>query len=112
MCTFVSWKGGVIYMNLNEKINEIINNMPSGNLVFVQNIETGESKWSKEAAEYLGVSGCELCNTQDFMKEITHPEDRGRVKQEFIEVISKKKETFYLNFKIRNSNISKARCTI
>ena len=111
MCTFVSWKGGVIYMNLNEKINEIINNMPSGNLVFVQNIETGESKWSKEAAEYLGVSGCELCNTQDFMKEITHPEDRGRVKQEFIEVISKKKETFYLNFKIRNSNGNYELCT-
>ena len=111
MYTFVSWKDGIRYMNITEKFEEMFNNIPNGNLGFVQNIVTRESKWSKEAAEYLGISGCQLCNTQDFMKELTHPEDRDRVKQEFYEVLSKKKESFYLNFKIRNAEGNYELCT-
>ena len=75
------------------------------------NLESGESNWSQEAIEYLGFSGCQVSNIKEKMKDITHPEDKEHLLQEFEEVYSKKKEVLYFNFRIKNANGIYVPCT-
>ena len=98
-------------MYTNAKKIEYTTNAPEGHFSFVDNIESGELNWSKEAIEYLGLSNNEVHNIKDILLEITHPEDKERLLQEFEEVFSKKKDAFYLSFKIKNANGTYVSCT-
>ena len=98
-------------MNINEAVCEIINSVPEGHFVFVENIENGESTWSKEAVEYFGFSDCRIENTKDFIQEITYADDKERLQQEFDEVFFKKKEIFYISIRIKNAKDEYVPCT-
>ena len=98
-------------MNINARIFEIISNIPEGHFVFVENIATGESNWSMEAANFFGFPKTRISNTKEVMQEIAHPEDKERLQQEFEEVFSKKKEAFYLSFRMRNAHGDYVPCT-
>ncbi|MBQ3545988.1 MAG: EAL domain-containing protein [Lachnospiraceae bacterium] len=89
-------------MNINTEVFDIISSVPDGHLIFIENIESGESNWSKEVVEYLGLPECRLGNTKDILKDITHSDDKERLLQEYEAVFSKEKEAFYLSFRIRN----------
>ena len=65
-------------MNINARIFEIISNIPEGHFVFVENIATGESNWSKDAADFFGFTNTRISNTKDVMQGIAHPEDKER----------------------------------
>ena len=58
------------------------------------NLESGESNWSQEAIECLGFSDCKVSNIKETMKDITHPEDKEHLLQEFEEVYAQKKKYF------------------
>lgn len=90
-------------MNINAKVLEIIKNVPEGQFIFVENIENGESTWSKEGAEYFGFADFRIGNTKEIINEISYPEDKERIQQEFDEVLSKGKEAFYVSFRIKNA---------
>ena len=62
------------------------------------NLENGKSNWSEEAVEYFGFPDCEVFDTQKKMKELTHPEDRKYIQQEFADVCARKKEVFFWIF--------------
>ena len=79
--------------------------------MFVENIETGESTWTKDAVEYFGFSDCRLYNTKEVIYDMTHPDDVERLKQEFDEVFYRKKESFFMSFRIRNGNGDYVPCT-
>lgn len=98
-------------MNINAEVLEIIRNVPEGYFVFVEDIESGESNWSKEAVEYFGFSDCKISNTKEAMQDIVHLEDRERLQQEFDAVFLKKKEVFYMDFRIKNAKGSYEPCT-
>ena len=98
-------------MNINEAVCEIINSVPEGHFVFVENIENGESTWSKEAVEYFGFPDCRIENTKDFIQEITYVDDKERLQQEFDEIFTKKKEIFYISIRIKNAKDDYVPCT-
>ena len=75
------------------------------------NLENGESIWSEEAVEYFGFSDCEISNTQEKMKELTHPEDKKYIQQEFADVCARKKEAFFLDFRMKNASGIYVPCT-
>ena len=75
------------------------------------NLECGESNWSQEAIEYLGFSDCKVSNIKETMKDITHPEDKEHLLQEFEEVYAQKKEVLYFSFRIKNANEVYVPCT-
>ena len=66
--------------DINTKVFEIISNVPEGQFVFIENIESGISNWSKEAVEYLNLPGDSVANTKDVMLSMTYPDDRERIK--------------------------------
>ena len=90
---------------------ENLGGVSEGQFVFVENIITGESEWSKEAVEYLGFQDYKLINTKEMMQNIAHPEDKERLQAEFDEVIAKKKDAFYLSYRIRNAKGDYVPCT-
>ena len=88
-----------------------LSSVSEGQFVFVENIITGESEWSVEAVEYFGFPDCKITNTKGVMQGIAHPEDKERLRNEFEEVFSKKKEAFYLSFRIKNAKGDYVPCT-
>ena len=98
-------------MKINSEVIDIIKNVPEGHFAFVENMESGESNWSEEAVEYFGFSDYVVHNTKELMQSITHPEDKERLQQEFKEVFSKKKEAFYISFRIKNAKGDYVPCT-
>ena len=98
-------------MNINARIFEIISNIPEGHFVFVENINTGESNWSKDAADFFGFDKCRIENTKEVMQRIAHPDDKERLQKEFNDVFSKRKDAFYLSFRMRNAEGDYVPCT-
>lgn len=98
-------------MDINTKVSEIISCVPEGQFIFVENIESGVSNWNNEAVDYFGLPGNSISNTKEIMQAITHPDDKERLQQEFDEVLSKKKESFFLMFQMRNVKGEYIPCT-
>lgn len=97
--------------DIDTKVSEVISSIPEGQFIFVEHIESGVSNWNNEAVEYFRLSGNKISNTKELMQEMTHPDDRERLQQEFDEVLSKQKESFFLIFQIRNVKGEYIPCT-
>lgn len=97
--------------DIRTKVSEIINCIPEGQFIFVEDIRSGVSNWSDEGAEYFGFSGNSVCNTKDVIRKMTHPDDRKRMQQEFDAAFSKKKESFFLDLQLRNAKGEYVPCT-
>lgn len=97
--------------DINTKVFEIISSVPEGQFVFIEDMESGVSNWSKDAVEYLGLPGDSVADTKNVMLSMAYSDDRERLQQEFDAVFSKEKEAFYLNFQIRNSRLEYVPCT-
>ena len=90
---------------------EIIEGASNGQFAFVEEIANGESNWSQEAVEYFGFSDCRISNTIKVIQEITHPEDQGRIIEEFENVRLKGKKLFHMTFRMRNAEGEYVPCT-
>lgn len=84
------------------EISKVIGDVPEGYFVFVEDIEKEKSYWSKGTVEYLGLSDCRMGRINDIILDITHPEDKEGIRQEFEQVFSGKKEVLYASFRIKN----------
>ena len=96
---------------LNVKIWDIVSNIPEGQFVFIENLETGVSNWSRDAVEYFGLPGVNLENTKDVMKALVHPEDIERWREESQEVFSLQKDVFFLTYQMKNAKGDYVPCT-
>ncbi len=97
--------------DISTKVSEIINCIPEGQFIFVEDIKSGVSNWSNEGVEFFGFSGNSVSNTKEIMRKLTHPDDRKRLQQEFDAAYAKKKESFFLNFQLRNAKGEYMPCT-
>ena len=97
--------------DINNKISEIINCIPEGQFVFVEDIKSGVSNWSNEGVEFFGFPGNSVSNTKEVMRKRTHPDDRKRLQQEFDAAFTKKKESFFLNVQLKNAKGEYIPCT-
>lgn len=98
-------------MNIEEEIYNLASNMPEGQFAYVENLENEDSYWTKEAVEYFGFSGCKVQNTKELILKMTHPEDRERLQLELEDFFVKKKESFYLSFRLKNGSDEYVSCT-
>ena len=97
--------------NLNVQIWDIVSNVPDGQFVFIENLETGVSNWSRDAVEYFGLPGVNVENTKDIMKELVHPDDMERYLLEMQNVFSVQNDSFFLTYQIKNSKGEYVPCT-
>lgn len=97
--------------DMSTKVSEIINCIPEGQFVFVEDFKSGVSNWSNEGVEFFGFPGNSVSNTKEVMRKLTHPEDRKRLQQEFDAAYSKQKESFFLSIQLRNAKGEYVPCT-
>ena len=97
--------------NINVKIWDIVSNVPDGQFVFIENLETGVSNWSRDAVEYFGLPGVNLENTKDIIKALVHPDDLEKWLQEMDNVFSLQNDGFFLTYQIKNAKGEYVPCT-
>ncbi len=97
--------------DINSQVAEMINCIPEGQFIFVEDIKSGVSQWSREGVEFFGFADSSVSNTKEIMRKLTHPDDRKRLQQEFDAVFAKQKESFFLNFQLRNAKGEYVPCT-
>ena len=97
--------------DINSQVAEMINCIPEGQFVFVEDIKSGVSQWSKDGVEFFGFPDSSVSNTKEIMRKLTHPDDRKRLQQEFDAAFAKQKESFFLNFQLRNAKGEYVPCT-
>ena len=97
--------------DINSQVAEMINCIPEGQFVFVEDINSGVSQWSKEGVEFFGFPDSCVSNTKEIMRKMTHPDDRKRLQQEFDAAYARQKESFFLNFQLRNAKGEYTPCT-
>jgi len=97
--------------DINNKILDIINSIPDGQFVFVEDIKEGISHWTKDAVEYFGFSEEDLRNTKEVIQALVHPDDLARWEQELAAVFSLERDGFFLTYQIKNAKGDYAPCT-
>ncbi len=93
------------------KIFDVVSKVPEGQFVFLENIATGISTWSKEAVEYFGLPGTNITNTAEVIKALVHPDDLQKWEQEVEEVFSRQSDGFFYTYQIRNVKGEYVHCT-
>ena len=93
------------------KIYDIISDIPTGQFTFVENIASGISNWSKEAAEYFGFPDVNLSHTKKVLYSLIHPDDLERWEQEIEAIFSLQKERFFLTCQMKNAKGNYVLCT-
>lgn len=104
-------KGVKTDLNINEKVLDIINSIPDGHFAFAENIVTGRTTWSKASVNYFGMSDNLTGCVRDTLCKITFSEDVERLKQEFEDVFSGRKEVLYISIRLRNAQGYYIPCT-
>ncbi len=97
--------------DFNKKIFDIVSNVPEGQFVFMENLETGISNWSKEAVEYFGLPDTNFTNTTGVLKKLVHPDDLQKWEQEVEDVLSMHSDGFFYTYQIKNAKGEYVHCT-
>lgn len=93
----------MIDRRVSEKILDTINEISDGKYMYVQNLETNTVRWSKAAQEYFGLEDEYMVGQAEHWFARIHPRDLEKYRKELGEVLSLKKESFFLLYHIKNA---------
>jgi diguanylate cyclase (GGDEF)-like protein len=79
--------------------------------IYVCNMQTNVSRWSKNAVEYFGLPGEYMFNAGDIWAEYVHPDDRKMYQKAVDDIFSGKKSEFYMEYRARNKDGDYVVCT-
>ncbi|MBQ2802827.1 MAG: GGDEF and EAL domain-containing protein, partial [Lachnospiraceae bacterium] len=79
--------------------------------VFLCNMQTNVSRWSKDAIEYFGLPGEYMENAGEIWAEHIHPEDRERYLADIREVFAGKKDRHDMDYRACNKEGEYVVCT-
>ena len=92
------------------KILDTINEISDGKYMYVQDLEKNIVRWSKAAQEYFGLESECMVGQADHWFERIHPRDLEKYKKELGDVLSLKKDSFFLLYHIRNAKENYVLC--
>jgi len=79
--------------------------------IYMCNMETGVSRWSKYAIEYFGLPDEYMFNAGAVWLDNVHPDDRERYTEEMDLIFSRQKDKFELEYRARNKDGEYVVCT-
>lgn len=88
---------------ITEQILDTINELSDGKYMYVQNLKKNTVRWSKAAKEYFALDSEFLVGQSEEWFSKIHPRDLEKYKKELADVLSLKKESFFMLYHIRNS---------
>ena len=98
-------------VDLSTKIFDIVSNVSDGQFVFIENLDTGVTNWSREAVEYFGLPGEKLSNTEEVLGALIHPDDYDKFRQELKAARTLQNDGFFLTYQIKNAKGDYVTCT-
>lgn len=96
---------------LDERIFPVFSEASQKMYIFVTNMQTDVTRWSKNAVEFLGLDSEYDYATRDRWKSRIHPDDIVSYQKEIDAVYAGKKKTFTLTYRIKDRNGSYISCT-
>lgn len=82
---------------------ETLNNLSDGKFIFVQDMRTGVTAWTREAVEYLGLPGATMRDVATVVGGLVHPDDFEKWKDEIDGVFAMEKKDCFCTYSIRNA---------
>ena len=90
-------------IEVNELILDTVNEVSDGKYIFIYDIKKGVVRWSKAAKEYFGLPDVYLNNFNQIWGDMIHPNDLEKCKQELEDVLTRKKDSFFMLFHMKNA---------
>lgn len=81
------------------------------NYVYLCNMQTNVSRWSKNAVDYFGLPGEYMLDAATIWEKYIHPEDREAYRKDIELVFSGKKEKHEMEYRARNKDGKYVVCT-
>ena len=88
---------------LNALILDTINEISDGKYMFVHDMETGSVRWTKAAKEYFGLQDVYMHDFDKIWYSMIHPDEVEKCKKELEEVLTEKKDTFFMMYHMKNA---------
>lgn len=96
---------------LDEKLFPVLSEASQRIYMFVTNMETNVTRWSKNAFGFMGIDSEYDLNTEDRWKSKIHPDDIMMYQKEVDAVHSGKKDAFNLTYRVRDEDGVFVSCT-
>lgn len=96
---------------LTDRIFEAFAGASDRQYIYLSNIRTNVSRWSRAAVEYFGLPGEYMLDMETIWEEYIHPEDRGMFRTDITAVLSGKKEQHDMEYRVRNKDGKYVVCT-
>ena len=90
-------------VGLNELILDTVNEVSDGKYIFIYDMKKEVVRWSKAAKEYFGLPNVYLNDFNQIWRERIHPNDLEKCKQELADVLTQKKDSFFILFHMKNA---------
>jgi len=88
---------------VSEKILDTINEISDGKFMYVQDLERQTVRWSKAAKEYFGMDDVHMDSMAEHWMSRIHPRDIDKYRKELSDVLSLKKESFFMLYHVKNA---------
>lgn len=102
---------GVNTSELDSRIFEGFAETSKRRYIYVCNMQTNISRWSRHAVEYFGLPGEYIENAGDIWADFIHPEDREMYLSDIKDIFSGKKSRHDLDYRVRNKEGEYVFCT-
>lgn len=90
-------------LGLNALILDTVNEVSDGKYIFIYDMKKEVVRWSKAAKEYFGLPDVYLNDFNQIWRERIHPNDLEKCKQELADVLTQKKDSFFMLFHMKNA---------
>ena len=92
-------------------IFEVIDETASAKYIYAWDLDEDLVRWTQLAVDYFGLEDIYLRNVKECWENLIHPNDLENFWTEMNAVLNKEKDTFFLNFKIKNGEGTYVNCT-
>jgi diguanylate cyclase (GGDEF)-like protein/PAS domain S-box-containing protein len=99
------------HVDIADKMFSVFASMSKSRYIFWRNLKTSESRWSKNAVEFFGMSGEYMMNADVEWEQHLHPEDRKRYRAELDAILSGEKRAMDLEFRAKDKNGNYVMCS-
>lgn len=98
-------------INLADKMFSVFASMSRSRYIFLRDLKTNESRWSKNAVDFFGMSGEHLVNADLEWEQHVHPEDRKRYRSAIDRIINGTENKMDMEFRAKDKNGNYVMCS-
>ena len=102
---------GIDTSGLDTRVFEAFASTSNRNYIYICNMKTNVSRWSKKAVDYFGLPGEYMLDAGTIWEEYVHPEDREAYRNDIELVFSGQKERHEIEYRARNKEGKYVVCT-